>query len=619
LIIIGGIVTGVSGQFGLLHLRLDKTNSLFTEKKTEIRKSLPFALQLEKFEIQYYEGTLSPASYVSHVIVFDHFGNSLEKRIIQMNKRFKIGDYQFVQMNYDRDLRGVTLAVYRDRGVLVVYSGYLLFVLSGLWWLLLKPRKMKKRFAVKQYLLIFFFLILLISGNAAKTLPQKQAAFFDDLLIQQHGRIMPLQTYAQEFAIKITGKQTYKGYSSMQLLLGCILFPEEWYNEPLIKMKGKNAMAIQECVQLLLQAQSGKLLTIVPYPINGNVQWFAPRDTLPDEIPVNIQNLIIHIPLFLRQQMDMNNMEEIEKTILALKNLQRKFGGNSLPTARKVQSELIYNHFPVPVILFIINILTAIIGVGVTIFQILSSASKKPVYNKFLRVISTFSFLLLSLFIALRIYISERFPLSNGYETMLFLAWIILLFCLCLQHRFKLLTVLGVLLSGLVLGVAILGHWDPKITPLTPVLVSPLLNLHVTSIMFSYALFTIMASLGIVSMILIVIFPVDNNKRIQICRQMIQLYYLSKSLLYPATYLLGCGIILGSIWANISWGRYWSWDPKEISALVIFLVYTLLIHYKKPKKLQSLLLFQTFNILAFVTVIFTYFGVTYFFGGFHSY
>ena len=184
---------------------------------------------------------------------------------------------------------------------------------------------------------------------------------------------------------------------------------------------------------------------------------------------------------------------------------------------------------------------------------------------------------------------------------------IIMLLALAFGKKIKILTPFGFLISGFTLLVAWLGQKNPQITPLMPVLNSPILSAHVSTIMIAYSLLSFTFFSGIFSLLVR-----DSEKTSQLA-------VLSRIMLYPAEILLGIGIFLGAVWANISWGRYWSWDPKETWALITFMVYALPFHSKSliifydDKKLHKYLIF------AFLTVLMTYFGVNYFLGGMHSY
>lgn len=207
----------------------------------------------------------------------------------------------------------------------------------------------------------------------------------------------------------------------------------------------------------------------------------------------------------------------------------------------------------------------------------------------------------------LRWYVSGRIPMGNGYETMLFMSLVIMVLAIIFGNKIKILTPFGFLISGFTLLVAWLSQRNPQITPLMPVLNSPILSAHVSTIMIAYSLLAFTFFSGVFSL-----FIKDKDK-------LSQLSVLSLIMLYPAEILLGIGIFLGAVWANISWGRYWSWDPKETWALITFMVYALPFHKADLKFVSNDKKLQRFFILAFLTVLMTYFGVNYFLGGMHSY
>ena len=210
----------------------------------------------------------------------------------------------------------------------------------------------------------------------------------------------------------------------------------------------------------------------------------------------------------------------------------------------------------------------------------------------------------------LRWYIGGRIPLSNGFETMQFVALCVLLISCALYRRFFFVLPFGFLLSGFTLLVSYLGQMNPQITPLMPVLVSPWLSSHVSMIMMSYALFAFMMFNAILALCMM---RGGNEEQVE------QLTVLSKVMMYPACFFLGIGIFLGAVWANVSWGRYWAWDPKEVWALITFMVYSVGFHSDSIKILHNPKFFHWYMLLAFLTILMTYFGVNYVLGGMHSY
>ena len=144
--------------------------------------------------------------------------------------------------------------------------------------------------------------------------------------------------------------------------------------------------------------------------------------------------------------------------------------------------------------------------------------------------------------------------------------------------------------------------------PLLPVLRSPFFSIHISTIVTAYALL-----LGIVVVGIIAIIRPKNQAR------MYRLKDISTAMLYPAVALLAAGIFIGAIWANVSWGNYWSWDPKEVWALITLLIYAAPLHGKIWKTFDKPLFFHIYGILAFLSVVITYFGVNLLLGGVHAY
>ena len=221
-------------------------------------------------------------------------------------------------------------------------------------------------------------------------------------------------------------------------------------------------------------------------------------------------------------------------------------------------------------------------------------------------------FLFLSVLIALRGVLSGYFPLSNGYEVMHFLAWTALLLTLLFYRRFQMLLPFGFLLCGFSLLVATMGEANPQITALKPVLSSPLLSVHVVVIMFSYALLAFIMLNGLTA-ILLHCFSENAQRQIE------RLKTISHLMLYPAVFCLAIGIFVGAIWANLSWGRYWGWDPKEVWALITLMIYSLALHTDSLPMFCKPMFFHLFAVVAFLAVLFTYFGVNFLLGGLHSY
>lgn len=220
------------------------------------------------------------------------------------------------------------------------------------------------------------------------------------------------------------------------------------------------------------------------------------------------------------------------------------------------------------------------------------------------------AFALLGFMIALRGYVAGHWPLSNGYETMQFMSWCSLLLTLALWRRFLLLRPFGCLIAGLALMVSVMGESNPQITPLMPVLSSPLLCIHVVLVMVAYALLAFTMLNGLTGLVLYGMHRYRQSELLQL---------VGRLTLYPAVCCLAAGIFVGAVWANVSWGRYWGWDPKEVWALITLLVYALALHGDSLPRFRRPLFFHGFCVAAFLTVLITYFGVNFLLGGMHSY
>ena len=222
-------------------------------------------------------------------------------------------------------------------------------------------------------------------------------------------------------------------------------------------------------------------------------------------------------------------------------------------------------------------------------------------------VSTSFYLLVLSVFLCILWYCRGVFPAASGAEALLLLAVALTLLVFALRRMGQSVLLRRVLLvvAGIVALIAIVGfEWDSEVQP---ILRTPLLGVHVTTIIIAYALLA-----GAAVNALIALCTKDEKRRTQQA-------LLGRLLLYPATMLLASGIFIGAVWANLSWGRYWGWDPKEVWALVTLLVCSIGFHSHSLRFISKPKAFHIFCIVAFLAVLFTYFGVSYLLGGLHSY
>ena len=239
----------------------------------------------------------------------------------------------------------------------------------------------------------------------------------------------------------------------------------------------------------------------------------------------------------------------------------------------------------------------------------------RQILASWIKVIAWVTAAYLSLQIALRWHIGGHIPLSNGYETMVFMAWLSILMTPIAGNRVKEMLPFGYIACGLALLVSTFGDSTEQIAPLAPVLRSPLLSIHVVVIMISYTLLAFTMLNGVAALIIN-----TTHKNTPLAnREIAELQRISTLMLYPAVFMLTAGIFIGAVWANISWGRYWGWDPKEVWALITMLVYSTTLHSSSIKAMHRPMFFHIYCIVAFLTVLITYFGVNFILGGMHSY
>jgi len=442
----------------------------------------------------------------------------------------------------------------------------------------LNPFKTLKHSA--RYLILALTALLSISAHASETLPtvgKDIARRIGTIHVLYNNRICPLNTVATDFAIKMTDSASWHGYSADEIFVSWMIYYTPWEKELLLNNQRKGANEREAAAEMFY---SGQLIRIFPYRIADQVNWYSPGgQVLPREIPVKEQFFIKQSMDYLTEAIVTGQHDRAVEIIEKIKLFQREMAGDLLPSEHKTQAELFYNKL---------------------------RSIRFPVF--------------ITAQLALRWWLSGHVPLTNGYETMLFMAWVLLVLTVVLYFLPSLLRrgrgrgpriiiVLGPLAACCCLAVAAMAGSESELTPLTPALQSPYLTSHVSSVMCSYALFALQMLLGLWALFLIIRKSAQLNK----------VTALSRHLLYPAVILLATGIIIGSIWAKEAWGSYWSWDPKETWALITLIVYTIPLIAASIPAFRKPLYYHLYMVFAFLSVIITYFGVNYLLGGMHSY
>ena len=678
IILAGALLTHISAKRGMIHLRIGQPTDTYMAQDEEQgmkEEKLPFSLCLQKFEAKMHDGTNAVADYSSKFTVID--GDDKSEGEVSMNNIYSHRSYRLYQSSYDEDGKGSVLAINADPyGIPVTYTGYALLFIS-LVWMLFDPkggyRKLLKSPLLKKGALITALILSMgniqtlhaesATGNLQNAvLPKETAEKFGELHILYNDRICPVQTFALDFCKKIYGARSYQGLTAEQVLSGWVFYGNTWANEPFIKIKSgemKTAMNLPDYaslntffnremggytigqyvqeyyngqqdkfhqqaadidgkIQIIMELREGISLKVLPYTFTRNVKatkdhsfikagtttWFSPVDKLPQAVEHQHALYIRNVFSLLNGDVKAGNTSRVNEFFVKMKKYQEVSSGNSLPTATQYKAERINNAFPFATILFMANLTLGFIALFYTIYRMTKKREIKAL-NIALPILLGVSFLALTFGLALRWIISGNIPMSNGYESMLTVAWFVMLISILMQLRIRIVMVFGFLISGFFLLVSHINQMDPAIGQMMPVLNSPLLSIHVSIIMMSYALLSLTFICGIMGICLR-----SHGEELQA---------LSRIFLYPALTTMGFGIFIGAIWANVSWGNYWSWDSKETWALITFMIYAVVVHTQSLPVFRKPLVYHIYITLAFLSIAMTYFGVNYFLTGMHSY
>ena len=672
-ILTGALITHLFGEEAMMHLREGQKSSYILVKngdKQDIRQ-LPFELELVDFKLTRYPGSMSPSSYESYLKI--HIDEKIRPAHIYMNNVLDLGGYRFYQASFDQDEMGSILSVNHDAwGRTVTYVGYTLLFIGLIMMLSSKNSRFRRLWQQLKYgfiPMLFLAQPLTIHADVPQlVIPQEQAERFGALPMQSsNGRIVPVNTFASEIVRKLKAEDVIGDLTPEQFLLSVMTYPADWSVVPLVEIKedevaktygwtdgrisyrdafdenqyyrlheemekiymknpaertrrDKELLKIDDRINILHELLTHHLLRIFPAPSDTvNLRWVAPGEvatgkvTLPVKHSQEIVDLAQHYFDNIRKAAKDQQWEKVDSAFENISAYQIINVKGNLIHPQKLQAEVFYNKMNLPRLCQIGYLLAGLF------LLVLSFRTKKEQESylkanglRYLLVGATFLFFLLhAASLGMRWYISGYAPWSNSYETMVALSWAGVLCGFIFARRNLLVTALATLFGGAVLFVSSLNWMDPQITPLVPVLKSPWLMAHVASLVLAYGFLGISCMIGTAYLVL------RQSKKIsdQLFTQLTIINELSMTL---GMGLLAVGIFLGAIWANESWGRYWSWDPKETWALITLIVYTAVLHLRWFRK-GSELLFQLLAQLSFLSILMTFLGVNYFLSGMHSY
>lgn len=537
----------------------------------------------------------------------------------------------------------------------------------------------KTKKAMATLVLLFFSVFGLAQQPMAKMnlldsikkykVPEKQADEFGKMVIQDEGgRMKPINTFSSELLRKLSKHDTYEGFDSDQAFLSMLQFPEAWFEQPIIYIKKgndsirtilgidkdqkyarlkdfldakgnyklspyldeaaraaepnsfqKDFLDINKRISLFERALSGSILKVYPIPDDKNNKWVSPLEL--HETTGTVLDTVRNILPFYLQSLTKGAKSKdytmANTLLLGLEKYQKKYGAAVRPSDEKIKAEVLYNKYDVFKNLFSVLMITSVVMLLLVISNIFTQSKWITKAINVLHIFLVVLFLVHTLGLVARWYVSGHAPWSNAYESMIYVAWATFLFTLLFDRKSKLTVASGAFVTSMILMIA---HWnwmDPEIGNLQPVLNSYWLMIHVAIIVASYGPFTLAMVLGLVAMLLMLFTNTKNKAKMEL--NIKEITYINEMAVTIGLVMLTIGNFLGGQWANESWGRYWGWDPKETWALISIMVYAFVIHARFVPKLRGLFVYNFMSVLAFASILMTYFGVNFHLTGLHSY
>ncbi len=500
---------------------------------------------------------------------------------------------------------------------------------------------------------------------------ENQAKEFGKLVIQDlGGRMKPANTFSSELLRKVSKSDTYGEMNSDQVMLSMIYNPLPWYNVPFIFLKRGNdslrrsigldddaryaslldffdsrgeykiANQLEDAyrratpnqfqkdfietdrkVNLLYSALEGKVFRVFPVPGDENNRWvsYPELDSVEFEArdSIFVNNILPLYMQALRTGKSTGQYAEATSYLDGIKNFQKRYGFEIIPSEQKINLEVLYNRFDI-----FKNIYRYYIYLGTLLFilmivQIFKSNSFTRVLVRALIGLVLGILVLHTLGLVSRWIISGHAPWSDAYESMIYVAWATQFFGLIFGRKSAFTIAATSFVTGMILMIA---HWnwmDPSIANLVPVLDSYWLMIHVAIIVASYGPFSLSMIIGAVALLLMLYGGGRKRKKIKL--QIKELTIINELSLTVGLVMLTIGNFLGGMWANESWGRYWGWDPKETWALISIMIYAFVIHMRLVPSLKGPWLFNLMSVIAYGSILMTYFGVNFYLVGLHSY
>ncbi|WP_188050685.1 cytochrome c biogenesis protein CcsA [Flavobacterium sp. GP15] len=501
--------------------------------------------------------------------------------------------------------------------------------------------------------------------------PEAHASKFGRLVIQDGGgRMKPINTFSSELLRKVSHSNSYKGMNSDQVLMSMTQYAGYWIEIPIIYLrtgndsirkiigvdkaaefapfvsffddKGnyklskyleeafksgnpnqfeKDFIETDKKVNLMESALSGRILKIFPIPNDKNNKWISFLEL--NEAGLKGMEATYTksvLPLYFGSLANAANSKDYktaDELLESIHGFQKRFGSTVMPSEEKITSEILYNKYDVFQKLPVGYIIASILMLFFTILKIFKERKSLNYLVNFMHITVLLLFLIHTFGLIARWYISGHAPWSNAYESIIYVAWATMFFGLAFDSKSKLTVASSAFVTAMILGAAYMNWIDPEIANLQPVLNSYWLMIHVAVIVASYGPFALGMILGFVSLLLIFFTNEKNKAKMDLNIQ--EITYINELALTIGLIMLTIGNFLGGQWANESWGRYWGWDPKETWALISIMVYAFVIHARFVPSLRGKWFFNLMSMFAFVSILFTYYGVNFHLVGLHSY
>lgn len=681
---LGAAVTHYVGVTGIMHIREGETvSSMMRDEGAGMGNvSLPFSVTLDDFRLQRYPGSHSPMSYESDLVIKKGDETPVQATV-RMNKVIDIDGYRLFQSSFDPDEQGTILSVSYDRpGMQLTYIGYFLLFAGFVLTLFSKKSRfgrlrrelgeMKKNMP---YCVLFLLALSGVAGGQTVHAQQpcvssQHAGKFGSLVVlNPNGRLEPVNSYTSAILRKLYGADKLNGINSDQFFLNLLSFPDEWGAYPFIKVDNKellqrfgrsgkyiawedvfdsegnyiltdevndiyakpaserkrmdsDLLKLDESVNIVYRIMQHQLLPLFPDENDAQGKWYSAGDELnvfQGKDSLFVSKIMDWYIYELGNGVRSGNWEEADKIVGMMNIFQQAKSKTPAIDNQRVKAELLYNQLN---LFFWCRLAYLILG-GILLFiacgEIIADFKWGKKVCGILIALLVIAFLAHTSGVLLRWYISGRAPWANAYESMICTSWMLVGGGLLFARRFRILPALAGLLGGIMLFVAGLNHLNPEITPLVPVLQSYWLMSHVAIIMIGYVFFALCALTGLFNLILMSLLSATNRVKLQF--RIREFTLLNEMAMILGLFFMTAGTFLGAIWANVSWGRYWGWDPKETWALISIVVYALVLHIRFIPLLKgkTTWCFNLLSVVAILSVIMTWFGVNYYLSGLHSY